>query len=778
VLADEPVTPARPIQPSADVRGSNLDGELNGLVESARSAARLGLGFEAVTILVRIAASDPESAGAKSAIAHLKMWGVEALPAMDSNREAIDRRVAESIQEEERVLVELARLKGFLELRDFDAAAELFLAVARRQPRGAAVAAWKAFTGNFALEPDARVALSTKSKDEIKETLARAATMAGRDDLARFLRAVEPKAGDVFTGLLVKRHPEAVQRVRPEENDSPFGGMRRFGGGRGGFRFGGPPGPGFGGPPPGGGPGFNPFGRGPGGGRGGGRGGFGPGDMVRQFEDRLRAGENPRGFFGGGPLGEAQPAEEGQKAEAEVINASQPSVEAVKDAITLLASRDPLSASELALLASEALDMPFDSPAIPAPVSEKRESDAKGGKQKASDALFEEETVQSYALEIPTESIDALRKKPKDYVKATFRAGELTFENVGVKLRGSIGTYRELAGLNKSAFTVKFNAFVEGQKFRGQRKIILNNGLQTGAFVSEFLAFGLFRDADLPAPRVTFANLAVNGKPFGLFIQLEAVTSSFLKRWFSDAEGSLYEGPGDIIRWEDLDLDSPEDKADRKKLAGLAEAAEKAAEDGQLEALSKLVDLDRLARYIVLEQLLNHWDGYFNGNNYRIYFEPTAGYFSLIPHGVDQTFTQAQANLFQPGETVLTRAILATPEGRKRAAAQLKWLLETVWDPTALRAKASKLFHQRLRPEIEADARRQQTVLEIEERFARIVRFFTERRRVAQWQLAALDDPKLAERLEAWRASRGGGGSPFQFFGGNGGGPGPGRGPR
>jgi len=64
----------------------------------------------------------------------------------------------------------------------------------------------------------------------------------------------------------------------------------------------------------------------------------------------------------------------------------------------------------------------------------------------------------------------------------------------------------------------------------------------------------LFRDAQIPAPCVAHATLSVNGKPYGLYVQVEAVTKDFLGRWFEDVDGNLYEGPGDVTHWEHLDL--------------------------------------------------------------------------------------------------------------------------------------------------------------------------------------------------------------------------------
>ena len=87
-----------------------------------------------------------------------------------------------------------------------------------------------------------------------------------------------------------------------------------------------------------------------------------------------------------------------------------------------------------------------------------------------------------------------------------------------------------LDGNSKAAFTVKFNHFVKGQRFHGLRRIILNNAVQDPTYMCEYIGYGLFRDAGVPAPRIGYATVAVNQEPYGLYVQVEAVSKDFLQR--------------------------------------------------------------------------------------------------------------------------------------------------------------------------------------------------------------------------------------------------------
>ena len=155
--------------------------------------------------------------------------------------------------------------------------------------------------------------------------------------------------------------------------------------------------------------------------------------------------------------------------------------------------------------------------------------------------LFGTTQVRSYHLELSASAIQQLHEDPKHYVRATFREGDDVYKEVGVRLKGGPGSFRMLDGNSKAAFTVKFNHFVKGQRFHGLRRIILNNAVQDPTYMCEYIGYGLFRDAGVPAPRIGYATVAVNQERYGLYVQVEAVSKDFLQRWYSKTAGNLYE---------------------------------------------------------------------------------------------------------------------------------------------------------------------------------------------------------------------------------------------
>ena len=71
---------------------------------------------------------------------------------------------------------------------------------------------------------------------------------------------------------------------------------------------------------------------------------------------------------------------------------------------------------------------------------------------------------------------------------------------------------------------------------------MFNNSAQDSTYLAELLATQLFKDAGVPAARVTHARVRLNGRDLGLYVVIEAMNKDFLKRHFGSGKGNLYEG--------------------------------------------------------------------------------------------------------------------------------------------------------------------------------------------------------------------------------------------
>ena len=362
--------------------------------------------------------------------------------------------------------------------------------------------------------------------------------------------------------------------------------------------------------------------------------------------------------------------------------------------------------------------------------------------------LFGTKQVRSYHLELSDSAIQQLHEDPKHYVRATFREGDDVYKEVGVRLKGGPGSFRMLDGNSKAAFTVKFNHFVKGQRFHGLRRIILNNAVQDPTYMCEYIGYGLFRDAGVPAPRIGYATVAVNQEPYGLYVQVEAVSNDFLKRWYSKTEGNLYEGSfRDVVEWRELDLDSNQGRENRRDLRRLAKSIEKADDNNPWESLADYVDLGNFTRFIALEQLVNHWDGYTQTNNYRMYYNPETKKFEFFPHGADQLFQDVRGNIFRDQRGILSRALVQTDAGKQRYCQMMDQLLEQVWDESKIKSRIAETYRL-IHPYIATDLEKGRRVEEFEESIRRMLRFIDARR------YAVLSQLQSSEQSPSWREYR------------------------
>ena len=362
--------------------------------------------------------------------------------------------------------------------------------------------------------------------------------------------------------------------------------------------------------------------------------------------------------------------------------------------------------------------------------------------------FWKDSSVRHYQLELSDDAIEALQKSPKEYARGTFRDQGQVYEDVGVRLKGGWGSFRMMDGRSKAAFTVKFNQFKSGQRFHGLRRIVLNNAAQDPSYMRESVGYSLFRDAQIPAPRITHATLSVNGSPYGFYVQVEAVTKDFLKRWFEDASGNLYEGPGDVMEWEHLDLDSNQNKEDRSDLKRLAQAIEEAGEDNPWSNLDDHVELSSFTTFLCLEQFVNHWDGYTQVNNYRIYHHPLSDKFFFFPHGADQLFEELDQHIFRPQGGILGRALLMTNAGKRIYRQTAQRLLDEVWNEERILARIGEMY-VRIHPHVASqEGLGRPDILEFERGVHEMIRFITLRRYVIQQQLQESPSPSWREHRD------------------------------
>ena len=275
--------------------------------------------------------------------------------------------------------------------------------------------------------------------------------------------------------------------------------------------------------------------------------------------------------------------------------------------------------------------------------------------------FFEEPTVRVFDFKIPEASLLQLSESSRTYISGEITDGEQVLTNVGIRLKG-MGSFRSIE--EKPSFAVKFDEFVEGQTYRGLKKVMFNNSSQDSTYLAEKLATQLFTDAGVPAAQVTHARVRLNGRDLGLYVVIEAMNKDFLKRQFGSGKGNLYEGYLQDVRGR-LEQDNGEDES-QADVRALNEACTISDPAERWEQLNRVLDVDRFLSFIAMELLTTHWDGYaIHYNNYRIYHDPKTDRMVFITHGLDWAFRRPNVLIDPPLKSVVVRAVLTTPQGQE-----------------------------------------------------------------------------------------------------------------
>jgi hypothetical protein len=301
--------------------------------------------------------------------------------------------------------------------------------------------------------------------------------------------------------------------------------------------------------------------------------------------------------------------------------------------------------------------------------------------------FFKEGLIPRLRIEIAEPELDALRQNNRAYVKCTIKEvqpnkPDKVYTDVGIHLKGAAGSFRDLN--DKPALTLNFDKFHDGQKFHGLDKMHLNNSVQDGSYLCENVASACFREAGIPTPRASHARVMLNGRDLGFFVLKEGFDAVFLKRFFNDSSGILWDGGFVADIDANLQIRHNPGNKEANQLKELIAVLGESDPTVRRDKIGKLLDTDRFITFLAIEAMLGHWDGYgFNRNNYRIYYDAKTEKLVFLPHGMDQLFQQPDFPLV-PGAGMVARAMLQSADDRAKYLERIAQLREKVFTPEAL----------------------------------------------------------------------------------------------
>jgi len=330
--------------------------------------------------------------------------------------------------------------------------------------------------------------------------------------------------------------------------------------------------------------------------------------------------------------------------------------------------------------------------------------------------------------------ISAMNGLDFEYVHAAMELDGKRFADVGVRYKGN-GTYRTGRQASKVSLKVDLNKYVKGQKFDGLSTINLHNTITDASWMNEALAYRLYRDAGVPAPRTGYARVFVTvpGKYtrqyLGLYTLVENVDAHFAADRFHAEGGAIFkpvtEQPFDDLgsSWarynQTYDPKTDLTLGDQQRIIDFCKLVTHASDADFTARIGEFLDIPAFATYAAVLVWLQNPDSILQqGQNYYVYLHPSTRRLAFIPWDQDHSFGSFPfpvgnaSDFFHPWVQNIRflQRIFRVDAFKTAYIAELKRLSESVFRPSRFAEQVDQLAPM-LRPLVAEDPLRERLAL-------------------------------------------------------------------
>ena len=243
----------------------------------------------------------------------------------------------------------------------------------------------------------------------------------------------------------------------------------------------------------------------------------------------------------------------------------------------------------------------------------------------------------------------------EDYQEAVVTIDGAAADAAGVRIKGSV---KEGKGQAEKKYALKLNFdYFGSERLLGIDKLHLENNKPDPTSLREALASRTYRAMGVPAVRVAFATVEMDGEDFGNYTMIQDIDKRYLKDAFGTADhaddGNLYEcvPPGCTLEWvgdqkDDYQFGSGDDaqglvlstnrsdpeKNDYGDLIYFLDVLNNTADDKFQAAIQGVFDVDSFLRWLAVAVAIGDFDNYLSWpDNFYLYHRPDTNLFVYIP---------------------------------------------------------------------------------------------------------------------------------------------------
>ena len=272
--------------------------------------------------------------------------------------------------------------------------------------------------------------------------------------------------------------------------------------------------------------------------------------------------------------------------------------------------------------------------------------------------LFDSGVVHAISVDFDQADYDAMIETftstgDKEWISATLTIDGVTYENVGLRLKGNSSLFGLTAATSGNPedlpWLIRLNEFVEGTDHQGYEEIVIRSN-STETALNEAVAQELLALTGLASQRSIATAFTVNGGETELRLAVEHPDEEWYEDNFVDGDGLLYkaDSEGDYsYRGDDAEaytdvFDQEVGDDDMEPLIDFLDVINNADDATFAAELTEWLDVDAFATYLAFQELVGNADDINGrGNNSYLRYDTTTNRFTVVSWDLNLAFGTA-----------------------------------------------------------------------------------------------------------------------------------------